>query len=171
MLLVVGPMLLIIGTEADPQSDALILAGALLWASGGMFFTTFHVPNAMAWVQIKEDGVYILDGKGQAYRSVEYRHILNVETRMFQVTEISSEQSKNRYPPTSGIAIKAIMIYINGVRCFDDLKLRQLGKKGEELYWCDQIFRHNNCFAFVYDEGAWNQLMIQIEKHSSTECI
>ena len=93
-LLILGPVLLALGIKAQPQRASLICAGLFLLLPGCLFFPSIQACNALIQVEIREDGVHILDEKNNSFRSTEYRYIRNMEIQTFQVTEISSEDAK-----------------------------------------------------------------------------
>lgn len=167
--LFLGPVLLALGIESQPQHPSLIFAGLFLLFPGCLFFSSIHAGNALIQVDIQDDGIHILDEKGKSFRSTEYRYIRHMEIQTFQVTEISSEQTKQNYPPLSGLEETFILLYLNNAMCFEDLGLRQLRKRGQPLYWCDRLFHHHNCIAFVCNEEAWRLLQAKMASHADSK--
>ena len=167
-LLPIGIALFCLGFE-EPQNDFLILAGIMLGVIGAQFFDTFHSHDAMIGIEIKSNGIHISDAKGDVFRTSDYRHVRNIEIRTVQVTRFAhgNYTSPHAVLPDHGIVVQLIMVYINGAFCFDDLKLEALKSKDPNLYWCDEIFHHQNCFAFVYDETAWKLLNEQRAAYSA----
>ena len=163
----IGIALFCLGFE-EPHNLFLILSGTVLGLAGALFFATFHAHDAMIWVEIKPDGIHVSDANRDVFRTAEYCCVRNAEIRTMQVTRFAHNNytSYRTVLPDRGVAVQLIMVYINGALCFDDLKLKRLKSKGPDLYWCDEIFNHHNCFAFVYDEAAWNLLNEQITVHS-----
>ena len=154
-IFVVGIIMFVIG--ADTANEALLIAGSLAGACGFLFFATFNAKDSLIWAEIGADGIRILDDKGQAFRSIEYRYVRSIETRKVKLT-LSSSESKKGYAPLSGVEVQLIIIYTNGAYSIDDLDRWQLGKNGAEFYYCDELFHHHSCIAFVYDVKAWELL-------------
>lgn len=164
---IIGWALFWITLEMEPDNYTLIVIALFLGIAGLFFFATFNAPDELILAEIREDGIHILDHKGDPYRSVEYRYVRNVEVRTLYITQISSVNAKPDYGSSPSIKATVIMAYINNAFCFEDLNLEQLRWKGENAYWCDKIFHHYNCFAFVYNEEAWNLLQAQLAAHAA----
>ena len=128
---IIGWALFIIALGMEPVNNRLSMIGAILGVIGCLFVSSFVAPDELILVEIREDGIHILDHKGDPYRSVEYRYVRNVEIRTLYVTKATSSGS-NGYSDGSEPSIKAtvIMAYINNAFCFEDLNLRQLRWKG-----------------------------------------
>lgn len=160
-MLVLGTILFLVGS--DLRSNALIGTGALVGVFGGLFFCTIAANNAMVQVDIQDDGIHILDGRGRPYQSAPYDSVRKIEIREIRITETSSDNS--RHGPDAGFDARLIMIYINGAGCFEDLRLTRYTKGGRDVYWCDKVLHHSNCIALVYDETAWELLNRQLAVH------
>ena len=159
-MLVAG--ILIFSYGCSHEAEGLIVAGALIGAAGFCFFGTLDSGDALICADIGDNEIRIIDKKGNPIRSTEYRYVRKIEIRSLQVTNISSEHCDNF--PGSGIDTKLIMVYFDGVKCFEDMKLQCLSRK-YELYWCDKILWHYNCIAFLYNADAWNLLNARMENH------
>ena len=164
LLHVIGILMFCAGVQHS--IEALLVAGALTAAAGSLFLITFNAKDALISVEISDDGISLLDEKGIAFRCTEYRYIRSVEIRSLQITEITSENGKYSDFPGGGIDVKLIMVYFDGASCFEELHLRVLSKKFD-LYWCDKIFYHHNCIAFMYNDDAWNLLNAKLTAHTA----
>ena len=147
-----------------------MVAGFLTTAiAGSLFFLTFRATDALIAVEIGDDRISLTDEKGRAFRSTEYKYIRCTEVRSLQITGSSSDSGSKSYGsldfPSGGIDVRLIMVYFNGASCFEDLHLRRLTKK-YDLYWCDKIFYHHSCIAFVYSDEAWGLLNAKLTAHA-----
>lgn len=156
LLMTIGVLLFCFGDAYN--QDYIMVSGAVIGAFGFLFFGTFHAGDALEYVEIDENGIHVSDRNGTRFRSTEHRYVRGIEIRSFQITEISSVNSKKMYPPTKGVEEQFIMVYVDGAHCFDDLGLHPLNRSGIPLYWCDEALGLRSCIAFVYSDAAWELL-------------
>lgn len=157
---VIGPVLFCMADVVN--NDGLLALGAILFVVGCGFFATFSVQDTLAMIKIDETGIHKLDSKGKPYRGSEYQYVRNMEVRAVCITEISSENTKRSYSPVGGNNVKLILVYVDGVNCFDDLQLENVGSKDHPTYYCDRLLHHHSCFAFEYNEKAWELLQAKV---------
>ena len=168
LLLMIGITMFL--AYAQFGGTSLMVAGFLTTAiAGSLFFLTFRATDALIAVEIGDDRISLTDEKGRAFRSTEYKYIRCTEVRSLQITGSSSDSGSKSYGsldfPSGGIDVRLIMVYFNGASCFEDLHLRRLTKK-YDLYWCDKIFYHHSCIAFVYSDEAWGLLNAKLTAHA-----
>lgn len=109
--------------------------------------------NEFLNVRLNDASIDILDANSNVLRSTAYHDVRRAEVRTLKMHE---RIRQGRLELTRDCEL--IMIYIDGARCFDDLKLTKNGCcSGEELFF------HPRCIALAYDEDAWNYLQLQID--------
>ena len=64
-MFVVGQILFGIGF--GQEHGALMLCGVTIAAVGCMFFATFRAKDAMAWMEINEGRIFVLDERGKRF--------------------------------------------------------------------------------------------------------
>lgn len=111
----------------------------------------------LAWVEIREDAIVLLDGRNNVLRSSAYRYVRSFERREVRMTVGSRDTNSSRKYVRSTRA-DVILVYIDGAQCFEDLHLYAPFLGEDDIYWCDDVFYHPNCIAFAYDEEAWRIL-------------
>lgn len=112
----------------------------------------------VAWVELHEDGVYLLDGRNNVLRCSAHRYVRGVERREVRMTVGSRDTNDSRKYARS-VCEELTFIYIDGAQCVDDLHLYAPFLGEDDLYWCDEVFYHPSCIAFAYDEAAWRALL------------
>lgn len=111
----------------------------------------------VAWVELREDGVYLLDGRNNVLRSSAYRYVRGVERREVRMS-VGSRDTNSTRKYVRRVCDELIFVYIDGAQCFDDLHLYAPFLGDDDLYWCDEVFYHPSCIALAYDEAAWRAL-------------
>lgn len=128
-------------------------------------------------VYIDNLGIQILDYKSRTKKSIEYGQINAIETRVIDIDANVRYNHLYEY-----LRHRIIFIYINDVRCFQDLHLETyksnrtrvfadhyvpncydhkliLDETSEDpKYWGVDIFSNPNCVALAFNEDAWNLL-------------